>query len=275
MTKDGRILCVLCADGRRGFKNGIDRHFEITARIGDPLEGNPKPSLVALNDKLNVSIDANGTYGDCEGRIVATILDNDNRILKNNISQLIRHARPINRRNIKLVVFHIHTIKAPCAVCSRVLVGLSKKMNDNLSVTNINTILQDILPGDAAHINSKFLVEVSSNEHYSCGQHCAHAECSGVDGGITNIPRINIGNVGVVAQSRLAIPFGVRKNDDIAQPDIHNRGNFTFDRTFPPYVIFSRVRIPGRAIIKIDTPHQAGINHAPHANPNPALPLIQ
>lgn len=273
ITDEGRVLC-LCANGRRGFKNEVGNHFAIVDQIGSPSESNPKLSLRMLNEALNVNINENGTYGDCEGRIVRAMLDYNGQLLKSNVASLMRKARLRDGRSIKLIIFHIHTIKDPCAVCTRVLVGLSKKMNDKQGVVNIDSILQDLLP--MTYVNSKFLVQVSSNEHYSCGKNCSHAECSGIDGGINMVPEVNVGHTIIPKTSKLAIPFGIRKIDDPSRPNLINLDNFVFSRSFPPYVIFSRVAIPGKDIVQLQNTHPADeINHAPHDNPKPRLSLIK
>lgn len=106
----------------------------------------PPPANNWLNENIGVNIH-NG-YNCCEGRIICyalTWMD----YLQNTIGGLLAEANQhktdpdgedLTKGNIKLVILHIHTIKDPCAACSRVLYGLSRHMNNVANPNNKNAI---------------------------------------------------------------------------------------------------------------------------------------
>lgn len=202
-------------------------------------------------EKTQPVIDSNipnpNKYSCSEGQIIAKIKCNNFELVKRIIGELRMEARQqygdaIKYDNVKLVVLHIGTTMDPCAICTRCLVGISKYINDN-----INCLALD---ADKNMNNAKFLIEVSSNNHYAtttqynkkgkrlsndkqdnfaafgCGN-CSHTECAGHDGGENN--QINI-SLSVPFSTALGIPYGIPSTPQ----------NWILTQTFPPYVIFGR-----------------------------------
>jgi hypothetical protein len=120
---------------------------------------------------------------------------------------------------------------------------------------SIKQTLTDIRGEDAtiaANISSKFLVAVSSRNHYTTRhqtygggfeERCSHAECAGRlaenDAAYAAIPvTVQIGDPAInfaagADRNHIAVPKGVGNAD-----------SWYFQHSFPPYVIFCRLKNP-------------------------------
>ena len=217
---------------------------------------------------INSNIPDVNKYSCSEGQIIAKIKRNNFELAKRIIAELLgtarqQHGNIINYNNIKLVILHVGTTMDPCAICTRCLVGVSKCINENID--NFLRSTNHGIPG-FMH-NAKFLIEVSSNDHYptsnlqdnfaafGCGN-CSHTECAGHDGGEA-IP-INI-SLNFPSVGELAIPYGrIPQN------------NWTLNRAFPPYVVFGRI---DNNYNVVNVPAMCAVNHVHNARND--LPIIQ
>lgn len=204
-----------------------------------------------IKRNINNIIDCNipeGVYSCSEGKILSKLTEGKLAMFKETIKDLLLQARQkcqnnnLNYDSVKSVVLHIGTTMDPCAICTRCLVGISKRINENID-SYLRSTIQDSPEGRMS--NAKFLVEVSSNGHYlttgdyndnfaafGCGK-CSHTECAGHDGGEGN--SINV-SLDFPSTTTLAIPYGVPPN-------------WTLSNTFPPYVVFGRINVAGQNVI--------------------------
>lgn len=155
-----------------------------------------------------------------------------------NVTKLVNKAREVLGGltaaevydNIVLVTSHIHTTWDPCAKCSRLLAGVSKQMNspECNQTKQLREFLNTYFPKKGnpqgrliAHLRdgkARFLVEVSSHEHYtinaaSDNPQCSHAECVGRDGNIENQINVSTGNV---------LSFNAEAGNNIRRYKLHN-----------------------------------------------------
>ena len=228
---------------------------------------NIRNTMEATPPVINSNIPNANKYSCSEGQIIAKIKRNNFELAKRIIAELLGTARQqhgnINYNNIKLVILHVGTTMDPCAICTRCLVGVSKCINENID--NFLRSTNHGIPG-FMH-NAKFLIEVSSNDHYptsnlqdnfaafGCGN-CSHTECAGHDGGEA-IP-INI-SLNFPSVGELAIPYGrIPQN------------NWTLNRAFPPYVVFGRI---DNNYNVVNVPAMCAVNYVHNARND--LPIIQ
>jgi ubiquitin C-terminal hydrolase len=152
-------------------------------------------------------------------------------------------ATKVSYADIKLVVLHIHTKKDPCGMCTKLLTTLSERMNNPTSavtkhlkqIFEINEKTKEDNPKVQflKRLNGHFLIEVSSSEHDSEDDKCSHAECSGRSSDKDKPIEINLNiTTGAKQANTLFIPYGL----------IDVRKNFKFRPTFPPYVVFKRLK---------------------------------
>lgn len=152
------------------------------------------------------------SYRCTEGQIIAKlkVCDKNSPDLGNFalLKKTVRRLRNsiANPQNIKLIILHVHTVMDPCAVCTRCLVGLSRFINESIQ--------NETLGIGGVDQNTKFLVEVSSNNTYYPNPRGRDNFCNHQD-------------------NPLAIPFGIRPNG--------GQNNWQLRPTFPPYVVFGIV----------------------------------
>jgi hypothetical protein len=209
----------------------------------------------AIKRALNYDNPGNNAAGYCnisakylcsEGKVLTHLLDSNQKILKDNIHQLLTKARTINNdinhSHIKLIVLHIGTTMDPCAICTRCLVGLSMYANNEADKSAFFKKTGDGAIGGNTTNATKFLIEISSCGHYAAKNaadnfnaygfgNCSHTECAGHNN-IAQIVNINTNTpIGVgVAANRLYLPSG-----DGTEAD------WQFASSFPPYIVFGRM----------------------------------
>ena len=214
--------------------------------------------LTPLNQKFGANLEA---YSCTEGQLINRIFSSN--LFAQTVTKLANKAKETLGGltaanvydNIVLVTLHIHTTWDPCAKCSRLLAGVSKQMNspEGNQTVKLSTFLNTQFPGGEnpqrrlinrlRNGDARFLIEVSSNEHYTINAdgadpECSHTECVGRDVNIGNQINITTGNVlGFNAgggNNQLAIPMGN------GQPQ-----NWYFHSSFPPYVVYKRIGVLG------------------------------
>lgn len=190
-------------------------------------------------------------YNCTEGKILSQLLGTpllreeiEALRLKSHNNQVEHHegeANAVNANNIKLVVLHIGTSMDPCAICTRCFVGLSRDANYQPELADGHARYN---LGDG--INAKFLIEVSSNGHYTVSTgadnyqatngKCSHTECAGHDSHHADLLNVALNDAfpmempAAEAGHLLSIPRGVGDG-----------ANWRFNDSFPPYVIFGRM----------------------------------
>ena len=236
LQKDGKLIIGTA---------GRDSRTELSC-LGKSYKKASPFNVEAINNLLETNI--KGDINDAEAKLIYELLKDDdpkNNTLILNIEELLSITGS-KYDDIKLIVLHLHTQMDPCAVCTKIIVGLSRQMN-RFKITqneNMKNLLCKILPdqygsfGNPADLRNNlqsmrcpFLIEVSSERAYVTknGQ-SAHAECSGWDDNFFLINSISdkIGH----EYKKLAIPYGIGEEK-------HKNWRVAF--SFPPYVIFSRV----------------------------------
>lgn len=167
------------------------------------------------------------SYQCTEGKIVTALMS------ASRFNDFVRKLNVSKENNIKLIILHIHTIMDPCAICTRMLAGLSKYINKTPEVLSP-------LPSR----DFKFLVEVSSNKSYKTtpsGKELknqdnfavwtgnnSHAECAGHDNNENMVIDVK-SNINVSEEIQLGIP------------NERSKENWKFAPSFPPYIIFHRL----------------------------------
>lgn len=213
-----------------------------------------------------VSFHAKGNQYTCaEGQIIAKLFGSKN-LIKANVEDILKECN-ISKNNIKLVVLHIHTYMDPCARCTRLLAGVSRKFlcNQDLQLEHFGS-------------TSELFIEVSGNENYG------HSVNSGKDS-ISHQQMIAIldKNWHTFHEKKCAegtekwpeqlIAIGVHKaicktclgNNPIDIPlNISSKvnklgipfgdgyishGNWSFTANFPPYIVFARINKEGEIIV--------------------------
>jgi hypothetical protein len=221
------------------------------------------PTLVTpLNQKFVANLAA---YSCTEGQLINKIFSAS--LLPQTVTKLVNKAREALGGlpaatvydNIVLVTLHIHTTWDPCAKCSRLLAGISKQINspEAIQTQQLRTFLNTQFPDGGGnpqrnlitHLrngNARFFIEVSSNEHYTINAdgdnpECSHTECVGKDEHIGNQINITTGNILNFAagggNNQLAVPIGNGQAN-----------NWNFHPSFPPYVVYRRIGVPGAQI---------------------------
>lgn len=184
--------------------------------------------LDCISEIRGYSFNSPGSSYQCtEGKIVAALMSNPR------FNDFVKKLSVLKEDNIKLIILHIHTIMDPCAVCTRMLTGLSKYINET------HGILWSLPSRDF-----KFLVEVSSNKSYKTtpsdkklekqdnfavwtGDN-SHAECAGRDNNENMVIDVK-SNINASEEIQLGIP------------NERSKENWKFARSFPPYIIFHRL----------------------------------
>lgn len=247
--EDGAMIAVSTAI-RAPNVNYLHKAYS-TVSIGKTISS-------SLNQKFEANLDA---YSCTEGQLINRCFSGD--LFAQNVTKLVNKAREVLGGltaaevydNIVLVTLHIHTTWDPCANCSRLLAGVSKQMNSSEcnQTKQLREFLNTYFPKKGnpqgrliAHLRdgkARFLVEVSSHEHYtinaaSDNPQCSHAECVGRDCNIENQINVSTGNVlsfnAEAGNNQLAIPMGAGKSP-----------NWNFCSSFPPYVVYKRTGVPG------------------------------
>jgi hypothetical protein len=247
--------------------NGVD--------LFSVLDGLSVPNFV----NLNCNLPPHG-YECTEGKILSQLLDNNFVLLKNEIGKLLSKSkntisRSINYSHIKLMTLHIGTSMDPCAICTRSLVGLSRYLNAGNNIQSLEL-------GGAGQLDAKFLVEISSNGHYStspsfypgdgmrpddqqdnfakwCGN-CSHTECAGHDGAEGMPIDIHLGGVAYPPEP-MAVPYG-------------SMSNWRLPYVFPYYTVFGRMDANHNVINAPAYNANCGIHNHIHIMRND-LPIIQ
>ena len=220
--------------------------------------GNCNPRRLTNELKCNLN-----KYQCSEGALITRIFfQNDQGTnfpsIVGNINALLRHLNNKSESKFKyddivLIVLHVHTTMDPCAKCTRLFASISRAMNSEHREGSFNKLLQEMFFTDIVNnpiienLNSgktRFLVSVSSNEHYSVntgsGNVCSQAENSGRDAHYEKT-HINI-NTGTKLKFdnpediQLIIPYGPEANQNGSANQ-----NWRFPASFPPYVIYARV----------------------------------
>lgn len=212
------------------------------------------PFCSSIKNMINGLLETNITnnINDAEAKLIYELLKDDqptSNTLRSNIDELLRLSQETYDK-IQLIVLHIHTQMDPCAICSKIIVGLSRQMNKPATTqsTNMRELLNAILPPNEGgnHLGSpialrsnlrsgrcRFLIEVSSSKHFSTrSKKCSHAECSGRDEHYDDI--INVAT-STNKMCTLAIPYGLDRSNTSQDR------NWKFLDSFPPYVIFARL----------------------------------
>lgn len=231
------------------------------------------PASIGINANIPVLAPGapGGDYTCCEGQIVARLFDNNHPaglaplfpIVIGNL--LGRAGGPITANDIVLVVLHIHSHYDPCAKCAKLLAALSLLMNTGAGVPGMPPApLPHVPPALSANLqagNARFLIEVSSNDRYTIKvanvRHCSRAEAAGRDANTALPLNIVLGApIPVAGVNPLAIPNG------LAPAGVPAAGNFAFQNTFPPYVVFGRVTPPAGPVIPVPLPAPAACQTA-------------
>lgn len=220
------------------------------------------PSLLSDKDikevlsKFDFNLPEN-VYSCAEGKLIASLVTKDYGLLLNNLQNAYPNIVQ-NIRNVRMIVLHIGTLLDPCAICTRVLVGLSNYLNRCIDQLKYNE--------NDGFEDTKFLVEVSSSEPYYPSRLIAdnytshyrgngyedktsHLECTGHDGNEKSPIVIGQKPTGDWDSERLAIPYGIGKSGK-------NKSNWILKRSFPPYIIFSRITKKGTKFPTICKWHQ-------------------
>jgi hypothetical protein len=252
----------------------------------------PEDAMIATEDinaasirnaanHANLGCNVSNQYACTEGKIITYLI---NEVLhfanfKKALHDLLMEARKpgqlgngVNYSNIKLIIFHIGTTMDPCAICTRYMAGLSKYVNGYNQGGNKNGLFKKVVAegaigGDVAK-GVKFLIEVSSCGHYSGGgnkndsftyygyPNCSHTECAGRDGQTAEQININLG-AQEAGEAQLSIPNGKGDATD-----------WKFRRSFPPYIVFGRVKATQYNVANAPNAHLAPDNIPPAELPD-------